>query len=97
MKTSGNTQRGVDCEQLAIENAVSVRMQPMPRPVHFEIHAADPQRAIAFYTSLFDWKFAQWDGPMEYWMVTTGSSQWPEMTTSAFGGEDPTSSGTWRR
>ena len=25
----------------------------MARPVHFEIHADDPQRAIAFYTDVF--------------------------------------------
>lgn len=49
----------------------------MPRPVHFEIHASDPQRAIAFYTALFEWKFKQWEGPMEYWTVTTGPDTQP--------------------
>jgi predicted enzyme related to lactoylglutathione lyase len=29
----------------------------MPRPIHFEIHAADRQAAIAFYTALFGWSF----------------------------------------
>lgn len=43
----------------------------MPRPVHFEIHASDPQRAIAFYTSVFGWVVKQW-GEHPYWIVQTG-------------------------
>jgi len=45
----------------------------MPRPVHFEIHASDPQRAITFYSGLFEWEFKKWEGPTEYWLVTTGA------------------------
>ncbi len=44
----------------------------MPRPIHFEIHAADPQRAIAFYQKLFGWQFTAWEGPMPYWVIKTG-------------------------
>ena len=44
----------------------------MPRVVHFEIHADNPERAIAFYKGLFDWKMTKWDGPMEYYTVDTG-------------------------
>jgi predicted enzyme related to lactoylglutathione lyase len=45
----------------------------MPRPVHFEIHAEQPARAIAFYEALFGWTFTSWGGGgMEYWLVTTG-------------------------
>ncbi len=44
----------------------------MPRVVHFEIHADDPQRAIHFYSDLFGWQFKKWDGPMPYWLITTG-------------------------
>jgi uncharacterized protein len=54
----------------------------MPRVVHFEIHAGDPQRAINFYEKLFGWTFQKWDGPMEYWMVITG----PEGTPGINGG-----------
>ncbi|MGW4488470.1 VOC family protein [Amycolatopsis sp. NPDC004368] len=43
----------------------------MGRPVHFEIHAGDPERAIAFYTAVFGWKFEQW-GEVPYWVITTG-------------------------
>jgi uncharacterized protein len=44
----------------------------MSRVIHFEIPAADPDRAAAFYGNVFGWKFDKWPGPMEYWMVTTG-------------------------
>lgn len=43
----------------------------MPRPVHFEIHAGDPDRAVAFYTAVFGWKFERW-GDVPYWVITTG-------------------------
>lgn len=49
----------------------------MPRPLHFEIHADNPDRAITFYTGLFGWEFTRWDGPMEYWLVTTGKDPEP--------------------
>ncbi|MBI3195145.1 MAG: VOC family protein [Ignavibacteriae bacterium] len=44
----------------------------MNRVIHFEIHADNPERAVTFYTDLFGWKFDKWDGPMPYWLVTTG-------------------------
>lgn len=37
--------------------------------------ADDPKRAIKFYETVFGWKFAKWDGPMEYWMATTGDDK----------------------
>ncbi|TVT59363.1 VOC family protein [Amycolatopsis rhizosphaerae] len=43
----------------------------MPRPVHFEIHATDPERAITFYTTVFDWTFERWDNA-PYWLISTG-------------------------
>ena len=49
----------------------------MPRVVHFEIHAADPNRAVTFYKTLFGWTFQKWEGPMEYWLVTTGPNDQP--------------------
>jgi predicted enzyme related to lactoylglutathione lyase len=49
----------------------------MPRVVHFEIHAADTERAVNFYTTLFGWSFQKWEGPMEYWLVTTGPDDQP--------------------
>jgi predicted enzyme related to lactoylglutathione lyase len=49
----------------------------MPRVVHFEIHAADPDRAIKFYQEVFGWTFQKWDGPMPYWIVITGPADKP--------------------
>jgi predicted enzyme related to lactoylglutathione lyase len=45
----------------------------MPRPIHFEIPADNPERAQAFYRSVFGWQFTKWDGPMPYWLVQTGA------------------------
>lgn len=43
----------------------------MPRPMHFEIHAADPERASRFYSSVFGWKIEKW-GQADYWIIKTG-------------------------
>jgi uncharacterized protein len=48
----------------------------MPRPVHFEIHAENPDRAITFYRTLFDWKFEKW-GNEPYWLIKTGEKGTP--------------------
>lgn len=46
----------------------------MPRVVHFEIHAENPERAVRFYTAVFGWTIRKWDGPAEYWLATTGAA-----------------------
>lgn len=48
----------------------------MPRVVHFEIHADDPDRAIRFYHSVFGWDFTPFDN-FEYWLIKTGESGQP--------------------
>jgi predicted enzyme related to lactoylglutathione lyase len=53
------------------------RKLAMPRVVHFEIHAADPERAVAFYGRVFGWEFSKWDGPMPYWLIRTGPAGTP--------------------
>jgi predicted enzyme related to lactoylglutathione lyase len=47
----------------------------MPRPIHFEIHAEDPERAMAFYTDLFGWTFEYYMA--DYWSVVTGEEGTP--------------------
>lgn len=48
----------------------------MPRPVHFEIHAEDLDRAQAFYEAVLGWTFTAWgDGP--YRLITTGPDSAP--------------------
>lgn len=49
----------------------------MTRVVHFEIHADDPRRAVGFYKKVFGWKIEKWQGPMEYWLVSTGEKKEP--------------------
>ena len=49
----------------------------MPRVVHFEIPADNPDRAVKFYSEVFDWKIEKWAGPMQYWLVSTGSKEAP--------------------
>jgi predicted enzyme related to lactoylglutathione lyase len=49
----------------------------MPRPIHFDLTVDNPERAMKFYKDIFGWKFEKWNGPMEYWMVTTGDEKEP--------------------
>jgi predicted enzyme related to lactoylglutathione lyase len=43
----------------------------MPKIVHFEINADNPEKAIKFYEKVFDWKINRWGGPADYWLVQT--------------------------
>lgn len=54
----------------------------MNRVIHFEIHAADPERAAKFYGEVFGWDIKEWVVPgvempeeNRYWLVTTGSER----------------------
>ena len=52
----------------------------MPRVIHFDLYAKDPERASKFYSNTFGWKFEKWDDPemkMEYWLVMTGPDGTP--------------------
>ena len=49
----------------------------MPRVVHFDINADDPDRAVRFYKEVFGWKIEKWEGPVDYWLVTTGHDDQP--------------------
>ncbi len=50
----------------------------MARVVHFEIHADDTIRAKTFYETVFPtWKLEKWEGPEEYYLVTTGDDRTP--------------------
>ncbi|MEN4016918.1 MAG: VOC family protein [Methanobacterium sp.] len=48
----------------------------MPRIVHFEIPADDPERAVKFYEKVFGWEIEKWEGG-EYWLITTGPDEEP--------------------
>jgi predicted enzyme related to lactoylglutathione lyase len=49
----------------------------MPRVIHFEIHADDPERAMKFYRDMFAWDFTKWEGPQPYWLIKTGADTEP--------------------
>ena len=49
----------------------------MARVVHFELAADDPERATEFYKNVFDWQIQKWEGPQDYWLVTTGAKDTP--------------------
>jgi predicted enzyme related to lactoylglutathione lyase len=49
----------------------------MSRVIHFELPADDPERAKAFYETVFGWQIEKWEGPMEYWLITTGPEDEP--------------------
>jgi predicted enzyme related to lactoylglutathione lyase len=50
----------------------------MPRVIHFEIHADDPERAIRFYHSVFGWEFTAFRNAIaDYWVVKTGDADQP--------------------
>jgi predicted enzyme related to lactoylglutathione lyase len=49
---------------------------PVPRPIHFEIHAADPERVQRFYGALFGWSFTPVQG-MPYHLIHTGTDGEP--------------------
>ncbi len=52
----------------------------MHRVVHFEIQVENPERAIAFYTSVFDWTFQKWEGgASDYWMIMTADKESKEL------------------
>ena len=49
----------------------------MPRVIHFEIPADNPDRAVRFYSDVFGWQFKKWEGPMQYRLITTGADGQP--------------------
>jgi predicted enzyme related to lactoylglutathione lyase len=51
----------------------------MSRVIHFEIHAEDVQRAVAFYQAVFGWEVQDWGdfAGMPYFGVITGAEDQP--------------------
>jgi uncharacterized protein len=62
----------------------------MSRVIHFEIPANDPERAANFYKKAFGWKIERWPGPMDYWLVTTGTDGTPGINGGLLRKEAPT-------
>ncbi|WP_394214944.1 VOC family protein [Brachybacterium vulturis] len=68
--TSGEAAQSTSADESAMR-------RPSGRPVHFEIQAADPQRALAFYSAVFGWTSEDWSefAGAPYFGVTTGTGQ----------------------
>ncbi len=49
----------------------------MGRVIHFEISADDVERAVTFYKKVFGWVSNKWDGPIDYWLTSTGDADIP--------------------
>jgi predicted enzyme related to lactoylglutathione lyase len=49
----------------------------MNRFIHFELATDDPEKTVAFYREVFGWQFQKWEGPVDYWLVTTGEKGTP--------------------
>ncbi len=61
----------------------------MSRVIHFEIHVDDPNRASKFYTDVFGWQFNKWEGPMDYWLISTGEAAEPGINGGMMKRRDP--------
>jgi len=46
----------------------------MPKFVHIDISADDPQRAADFFTKVFGWGVRKFEGPIPYWLIRASSS-----------------------
>lgn len=64
----------------------------MPRPIHFEISADNPERVLSFYNQVFGWTASKWDGPIEYWLITTGDDASPGINGGLMRRLDPSDS-----
>ncbi len=56
----------------------------VPRVIHFELVSNNPEATQKFYEEIFGWKAEKWEGPMEYWFLTTGDPETPGID-GAFG------------
>ena len=64
----------------------------MPRVIHFEISVDDPERASQFYSSVLGWKIEKWEGPEDYWLITTGEEGEPGINGALMKRMDPSAS-----
>jgi hypothetical protein len=49
----------------------------MSRVVHFEIPADNPERVAEFYKKVLGWDIQKWEGPVDYWLISTGKDSEP--------------------
>jgi uncharacterized protein len=61
----------------------------MPKPVHFEIPAENPERVTKFFSDVFGWQFSNWGGDQGYWLATTGAESEPGINGAVMKRRDP--------
>lgn len=49
----------------------------MNRFTHFELATNDLEKTAQFYRDVFGWKVEKWEGPVDYWLVTSGEDDQP--------------------
>ena len=49
----------------------------MSRITHFELPTTDLAVSRKFYETVFGWKLTKWEGPMDYWLISTGDPATP--------------------
>ena len=49
----------------------------MNRFTHFELVTDNLEKTAAFYRDVFGWKVEKWEGPVDYWLVTSGDASTP--------------------
>ena len=49
----------------------------MNRFTHFEFITKEPEKTAAFYRDVFGWQVQKWEGPVDYWIVTSGDNSTP--------------------
>jgi len=49
----------------------------MNRFTHFELVSDDLEKTAQFYRDVFGWQVQKWEGPVDYWLVTTGDASTP--------------------
>ncbi len=65
----------------------------MSRVVHFEVPVKNLESARNFYGNVLGWQFTKWEGPQDYWLITTGAAGTPGID-GAFYTPGPEMSGT---
>ena len=66
----------------------------MPRPVHFEFSADDPDKLADYYREVLGWKITKWEGPIDYWLIETGAEGEPGIDGGFAKRDDKTPPGT---
>jgi len=49
----------------------------MNRFTHFEFATRDFEKTAEFYRAVFGWQVEKWEGPVDYWLVSSGDESTP--------------------